>query len=417
MKKIVCFAAVAMMALQACEKSKETGQDSAVSEKAKQAMAAKYPGASNVTWQSKNGYVVATFSNAAQRAVSAEQLDAWFDNQGAWYMTETDIRFDQLPEAVKTAFAAGTYAAWLVDDVDKIERSGTETVYVIEVKQTETGREMDLYYSPDGVLVKEMADVDDDYDYEDYIPTPPSSTIESYLQTNYPNARILEIDHEGRYTEVEILDGVVKRELVFEGGTWLRTKTEMRVADVPAEIMEVLRASDYADYRIEDVDYYIIATSEYYRFELKSASGDVDVEITKEGVLTLVGTEAPDDDDDYPGSLNQSCTEFIAQKYPGARIVEQEYEHGYLEVEIWHENRKKTVRFNASNSWVDTQWDIRVSELPQAVKNAIAESSHATYQIDDVEYIQTPEGDYYEVELEKGEHEVTMRIKTDGTVM
>lgn len=415
MRKLVCFAAVAMMALQACEKSKDSGQNTVVSEKAKQALEARYPGASNVTWQSKNGYVVATFTDAALRAVSAVQLDAWFDNQGAWYMTETDIRFDQLPESVKAAFAAGTYAAWRVDDVDKIERAGTETVYVMEVEQT--GREMDLYYSPDGVLVKEMADVDDDYDYGDYIPTPPSSSIESYLQTNYPDARILDVDREGRYTEVEILDGMQKRELVFDGDTWLRTKTEMRMADVPAAIMQVLRASDYADYRIDEVDHYLAATTEYYRFELKAASGDVDVEISKDGVLTVVGSESPDGDDDYTGSLNQACAEFIAQKYPGAKIIESEYEHGYLEVEIRHDNREKTVRFNASNEWANTQWDIRVSELPQAVKNAIAASSYATYQIDDAEYIQAPVGDYYEVELEKGDREVTMRIKGDGTVI
>lgn len=410
---MLLFAAMAMMTLQACEKSDGTGQD-AVSEKAKQALEARYPGASNVSWQSKNGYVVATFTQAAVRAVPADQLSAWFDNGGSWYMTETNIRFDQLPEAVKIVFAASAYAAWQVDEVDKIERSGTETIYVIEVKQA--GKEMDLFYSPDGVLTKEMADVDDDYDYGDYIPAAPNASIESYLKANYPGARILEIDREGQYTEVEILDGRVKRELLFDnGGKWLRTKTELRTAEVPASIMQVLQASEYASYRIDDVDYYITTDSEYYRFELKSASGDVDVQITREGVLTVVGSES--DDDDYPGPLNQICADFIARQYPGSKIVESEYEHGYLEVEIRHDNREKTVRFNASNAWVDTRWDVRVSELPQAVKSAIAASDYASYTIDDAGYVQIPSGDYYEVELEKGDREVTVRIKADGTVL
>lgn len=413
MRKLLFIAALAMTVMQACEKSDNTPGQEPVSEKAKQALVAKYPGASNVVWQNKNGYVVASFSATAVRATSAQMLDAWFDNGGAWYMTETDITFDQLPEAVKTAHKAGTYAEWLVDDVDKIERSGTETVYVIEVKLN--GKEMDLYYSPDGVLVKEMADVDNDYDYGDYIPTPPSSSIESYLQTNYPAARILDIDHEGRFTEVEILDGRVKRELVFDGSTWLRTKTELRIAEVPAATMDVLKASAYAAYRIDDVDHYLTAASKYYRFELKSASGDVDVEITEAGVLTVVETDSPDDD--YTGSTNQTVADFIAKQYPGARIIESEYEKGYLEVEIRHDNREKTVRFNASNAWIDTQWDIRVSELPQAVMSAIAASAYASYQIDDAEYVQAPSGDYYEVEVEKGDREATLRIKADGTML
>lgn len=212
------------------------------------------------------------------------------------------------------------------------------------------------------------------------------------MKTNYPSARILEIDREGNYTEVEILDGRTKRELLFDAnGQWQRTKTELRVADVPAVTMQVLQASQYGP----------------YRFELKSALGDVDVQITKEGVLTVVGNE-PSDDDDYIGSINQSCAGLIAKQYPGAVI---------LESEIRHDNREKTVRFNASNTWVDTQWDIRQSELPEVVKKAIAASAYASYAIDDAEYFQTPLGDYYEIELEQGDREVTMRIKTDGTVM
>lgn len=414
MKKFLFVAAMAMVVMQSCEKSNTPTEQETVSEKAKQALEAKYPGASNVVWQNKNGYVVATFSEVAVRAASAPQLDAWFDDAGSWYMTETDIRFDQLPEAVKTAHGAGTYAEWLVDDVDKIERSGMEIVYVVEVKLN--GKEMDLYYSPDGLLIKEMADVNDDYDYEDYIPAVPSTSIEGYLKTNYPAARILEIDHEGRFTEVEILDGKVKRELIFDGNTWLRTKTELRIAEVPETTMDVLKASKYASYRIDDVDYYITATAEYYRFELKSALGDVNVEITEAGVLTLVGTDSPDDGD-YTGSTNQTATDFIAKQYPGAKIIESEHEKGYLEVEIRHENREKTVRFNASNVWVDTHWDVRVSELPQAVNSTIAASAYATYQIDDAEYIQAPAGDYYEVEVEKGEREATLRIKADGTML
>lgn len=128
--------------------------------------------------------------------------------------------------------------------------------------------------------------------------------------------------------------------------------------------------------------------------------------------------------DDYhiPGHndsvyLNETVTDFIAEKYSGARIIESEYDNGYLEVEIYHGNREKTVRFNTSDAWVDTHWNIRKSELPQSVEAAVKASAYGSYRIDDVEYYQTPDGDYCKIEFERGERDVTLRVKIDGTVM
>lgn len=409
MKKILFCAAIALVSLQACDISDDDQKREVnnVSQQAKQALNTKYPDANKVEWHSKNNYVIAEFSNT-----SSSELSAWFDDNGVWYMTESDIRFDQLPQVVKTSFSAGQYASWRVDDVDKIERNATETVYVIEVENKQL--EIDLYYSSNGVLVKETVDADRDYDYEDYIPAAQSSAIEAYLKTNYPNAKILEVDKEGTYTEVEILVGQVKRDLVFDNNyAWVYTKTEWRIADVPTAIIEVLRASEYVVYRIDDVDHYQTPASEYYRFDLESATGDVRVDITATGVLTVVDNTS----DDLPsGGLNQSVNDFINQKYTGARIIETEYEKGYFEVDIYHENKEKTVRFNAANTWINTQWDIRLSELPQAVKAAIA-NTHTSYKIDDIEYFQTPNGEYFNVELEKGDSEVTLHIKADGTLI
>lgn len=280
MKKLLFYALAAMVSLQACDKSDD--DQVYVSPQAKEALTAKYPNAKGVHWQMKNGYVVAEFSTS-----SAREQSAWFDNNGTWYMTETDILFAQLPEAVKVSFADGQYASWRVEDIDKIERSATETVYVIEVENKQS--EVDLYYSSEGILVKEMIDVDDDYDYEDYIPAAPSAAIESYITTAYPNAKILDIDREGAYTEVEILDGRIKRELLFDkNDAWISTQTEIRAADVPEQITQVLKRSEYGSYRIDDVDFYQTPQGDYYRFELESGAKEVNVKITTDGVLTVV---------------------------------------------------------------------------------------------------------------------------------
>ena len=112
----------------------------------------KYPSATHVEWETKSGYYVADFYDNNYDA------SAWFSPDGIWHMTKTDIRYTALPEAVKSAFEQGEYSGWTVDDVDKLERKGIETVYVIEVELRSQGQEMDLYYSAEGLFIKAVSD-------------------------------------------------------------------------------------------------------------------------------------------------------------------------------------------------------------------------------------------------------------------
>ena len=125
-------------------------ETSPVSGQVQAALAAKHPDAANVAWQAKGQYVVASFSLPASRTAGSgyNNLTVWFDNGGAWNMTET----------VKAAFSDSEYdaAPWILDDVDKLKREGVETVYVIEIKKREDGieTEIDLCYPMDGVLYR-----------------------------------------------------------------------------------------------------------------------------------------------------------------------------------------------------------------------------------------------------------------------
>lgn len=95
-------------------------------------------------------------------------------------MTETDLPYQALPAAVKSAFESSEYAKWKVDDVDMLERPDMEKVYVIEV---ESGKqEFDLYYSEEGILVKSVADTDNDS--ENYLPAEIPATIETFIKSN-----------------------------------------------------------------------------------------------------------------------------------------------------------------------------------------------------------------------------------------
>ena len=73
-------------------------------------------------------------------------------------MTESDIPYEALPQPVKETFKQSEYAGWKIDDVDMLARAGMETIYVIEVEQGK--QEVDLYYSPEGVLTRTEVDND-----------------------------------------------------------------------------------------------------------------------------------------------------------------------------------------------------------------------------------------------------------------
>ena len=237
----------------------------------------KYPSAQNVEWENKRGYLVADFIHNAMEA------SAWFDSNGVWYMTETDLPYNSLPQGVKTAFESGEYSAWKVDDVDMLERKESEVVYIIEVEQQ--SKEIDLYYTAEGILIKAIEDNDD--------------------------------DHENQLPQ-----------------------------SIPAEIMT-----------------------------------------------------------------------FIEGKYPQARIVEMERENGWIEVDIIHDNIGKEVVFDTNNQWLYTSWDIRISALPQAVANVINNPQYAGYHIDDADFVETAQGNCYLLELEKGNLEIKVKVKEDGSII
>lgn len=226
-----------------------------------------FPGVTRVAWSDRGGYLVAEFNDAGT------DMQAWFAADGNWRMTEEDLPYAQLPAAVRTAFEAGEYALWKVDDVDKLLREGMEAVYVLEVERGET--EFDLVYSEAGVLLRAIADTDGDDDHDDLLPSQLPKAVTDFLGQRYPDAVVVDAEQERGRIEVDILDGSVSREVLFSAdGTWISTETEVRQSDVPAGVLAALRGSAYAAWKIDDIDLFETPDGEWYRFELEEPGSD-----------------------------------------------------------------------------------------------------------------------------------------------
>lgn len=234
----------------------------------------KYPNAGKVEWETKGGYEVAEFH------VSGNETEAWFDNKGNWVMTKTEINFGLLPEAVRTSLKDSEYKDWKTTDFDKLERYNAATVYVIEVEQGEL--EFDLYYTEDGVLLKAVPDDDND----NFQPTVVPQTITDAINEMYPGATILEFDSEKTGFEVDILHNNIYKDVYFNtGNEWLYTEWDIKEVNLPAIIMNAYKASEYKDYRIDDIDVIENPTGTSYVLELEKGNDEVKMTISSEGKI------------------------------------------------------------------------------------------------------------------------------------
>lgn len=422
----ILLSGVVAMSLTACNDNPETGGGPEnIPEAVVSAFNSMYPGATNVSWSTDGDYAIASFYYNETRA-DGQNHAAWFTLSDArWGMTETDIPFDYLPEAVQTGFTESEYSKspWKYDRMaDCLQRLNAETIYVIDAEKQENGieTEVDLFYSEDGVLLKTIIDGEKSHDYSGYFPDTTPCSISEWIRANYPGARIVDIDREGLVTEVDIIDNHRLRELTFADNTWMQTKTEVLSSEVPEVVMNALRASDvYTRYpHISEITEYMTKDNgTFYGFELESRyDDDRDIFIRSDGTIIDKPTIGGND---FPGiSAGNTIDKFIANNYPGAVIVGRDYDDGYIEVEIIHEQKKKELRFNGREEWLSTEWELHWSEVPDVVKDGLQDSLPGFHiERDDVEYIQTPKGNYYTIDVEFDGNNMTAIVDESGKVL
>lgn len=257
-----------------CSDDDESNWD-IVSAEVRKTFEEKYPQASHVEWENKSDYKVAEF------IYNSLETYAWFDSNGTWYMSETDIPFNSLPQAIKDAFNASEYSTWKVDDVDMLERKDTEVVYIIEVESQ--NKEIDLYYSAEGILIKAIED-NDNSGYENHIPQSVPSEISAFIHEKYPLARIIEIEFEKSQVEVNIIHDNKGKEVIFDSNyQWLYTSWDVRVNTLPQAVANIVNNPQYTGYYIDDAEFIESVQANYYLLELEKGNSEIKVKVHENG--------------------------------------------------------------------------------------------------------------------------------------
>lgn len=422
---ILLFTALAFI-LAGCEKDDGGRKNKAV----EQTLYYLYPDASRLDWDYEGQYVIVDFRSATASVNRAADCEAWFDYNGNWYLTEFDIRFNELPAAVINAFNSSAYGNWYVEDVERIDREGYASVYIIQVEDRTNGYdvEYDLYYDAQGILIKEIADGPDfGGNYGDFLPPTGSdyTAIREFIKNKYPNGQIVDIEREGNgYTDVDIIDNRISKDVVFDAsGNWVYTTYEVGWPSLPTAVLSAFNSSAYKDYYVDDIDFYETADNgNYYRFDLESPLGDIKIYITENGTVSTApgsgsgsgsGTGNPGGD----VGVNQTIQAHIEAHYPGATILDKDEKDGFTEVEILYDNTVLELFFNGSNQWVKSEQDVKYSDLPAAVKSVV-DSAYSAYRIDDIELVETPTETYYKFDMLQGnDGYIIVNIAEDGTVI
>ncbi len=105
------------------------------------------------------------------------------------------------------------------------------------------------------------------------------------------------------------------------------------------------------------------------------------------------------------------------QKYPEAKSVQWEMENdNEWEAEFKMNGREMSANFDLQGNWQQTETEVKMSELPVAVSDAI-KTQFAGYKAEEPEKIEMANGEVaYEVALEKDDEEWEVVFAADGTV-
>ncbi|NOX86420.1 MAG: hypothetical protein GXO86_10745 [Chlorobi bacterium] len=105
------------------------------------------------------------------------------------------------------------------------------------------------------------------------------------------------------------------------------------------------------------------------------------------------------------------------QKFPGAKEVDWDMEKNNVwEAEFEMNEKEMSATFDQNGKWLETETEIEEDELPAAVKETL-NSQFKDYEVDEAEYVESPETSGYEIELEGNKKEFEVLIGKDGKVL
>ena len=115
-------------------------------------------------------------------------------------------------------------------------------------------------------------------------------------------------------------------------------------------------------------------------------------------------------------SAPDAVTKAFQAKYPDAQHVEWEMEeNNEWEAEFKANGEKLSACFDESGTWLKTEKEMKKSDLPSSVKDSL-DDKFKNYELEEVESLETPDFNGYEIELEQNETEIEIWVTASGKI-
>lgn len=129
--------------------------------------------------------------------------------------------------------------------------------------------------------------------------------------------------------------------------------------------------------------------------------------------LVVFLADAQKKNDNIPAGVKES----FAKRFQDAQSVKWSKESDTeFEAEFKNKGKEQSAEFDQTGKWLETEFEIKQSELPAAVQATVTKE-FAGYKLEETELTETPDGTFYEVEIEKGELDYEVQISKDGKVI
>lgn len=110
--------------------------------------------------------------------------------------------------------------------------------------------------------------------------------------------------------------------------------------------------------------------------------------------------------------------ETLKSKYPEASNTEWTKEGNDHEAEFTVGESEYTVLFDNSGKWISTKVDnLPMNEVPKKVKDGLKRSEFKSWDINEVDFIESPEKSIYKVEVKNGMRERELSVDKNGTIL
>lgn len=266
------------------------------------------------------------------------------------------------------------------------------------------------------ILVYACSDDDNHYSFV-------SETTKEAFKADFPNARLVEWEKKQAYYVADFYVDKYEMEAWYDDtGKCVIVEKDILSEELSAPIKKALSESAYSNWRIDDVDEYTREGYEtIYVIEVEQGETEVNLAYNEEGVLLKEIRESGGHNagDYIITEMPVQIKEYIIQSHPNAIIVDVDREKDKWEVELIENITQKELDFTLdTNSWMQTKWEVQIKDIATVVLDVIKTTPYATWTIDDVDFVQNPQGEFYLIEFEKkGEKEIKKLFNAETGLM